>query len=49
MSLVSGQRVQVLETGALINTVTKAVLFHSTCVSQRQGDRMSCCFVVPFV
>ncbi len=37
VSLVSGQKVQVLETGALINTVTKAVLFHSTCVSQRQG------------
>lgn len=49
VSLVSGQRVQVLETGALINTVTKAVLFRSACMSQRQGDRMSCCFVVPFV
>lgn len=44
-----GQRVQVWETGALINTATKAVLFRSACVSLRQVDRISFCFVVSFV
>lgn len=42
----SGQRVQVEETGAVINTATKAPVFRSACVSLRQVDWISvplCC------